>query len=786
MGYPAAHGHAVLTGALVVCLALVLWPAAAGAGPTEYPDVGPSESCARAVAELSRSGCIDGRTDGSFAPNAPITRRQLAKVLVLSLGLAVSEQDVCPFSDVDVGGPDTLYPDNYVAVLAATGIVRGDREGRFSPGSAVLRGQAGAMLARAAQVVSPHLPPGTLPEPPGWSADPWLPVTRGEAAQAVYELLLLVETPPPPIGDTEIAGVVRVAGEDDTEETEKPAGQRVAGATVRIQATGTSTVTDRAGRFALTGLTPGTPVAVTAWAPGYYIGGGDPVAPGTGNLTIRLRPLTTSDDPAYSWLSAYGLSEDQPTCQRCHARATADTSPLPFDEWILDAHASSARNERFLTMYAGTDVHGNAGPLTRYVWDRDYGQRQLPPDLNQPYFGPGYKLDFPNTRGNCACCHAPVAAVDDPYGVDPTTLTGVAAEGIGCDFCHKIADVLLDPATSILSEGAPGVLSFELRRPSTGAQFFAGPFDDVAPGDDTYSSLQRQSAYCAPCHSARFWGTQIYDSYGEWLASPYSNPETGKTCQDCHMPARGATSFARADKGGKEREPATVRSHLMPGAADEALLRAAVSLTATARLDGDHIVVEVTVTNDRTGHHVPSDSPLRQVILLVQATDAGGAPLDPVGGPTLPDWTGVPDLEPPDGSAIGDPAWGHYAGLPGRAFAKVLKEPWTGVTPSGAYWNPTVVVSDTRIPALASDTSTYTFTAPARGASSPDDVGPADGAGLDEGAGARVEVRLLYRRAFIELMEQKGWAVPDIEMARVLLDVVQRVPDGTGQEGETW
>ena len=40
---------------------------------------------------------------------------------------------------------------------------------------------------------------------------------------------------------------------------------------------------------------------------------------------------------------------------------------------------------------------------------------------------------------------------------------------------------------------------------------------------------------CAPCHFGQFWGTQIYNSFGEWLDSSYSDPETGRTCQDCHM-----------------------------------------------------------------------------------------------------------------------------------------------------------------------------------------------------------------------------------------------------------
>jgi len=39
-------------------------------------------------------------------------------------------------------------------------------------------------------------------------------------------------------------------------------------------------------------------------------------------------------------------------------------------------------------------------------------------------------------------------------------------------------------------------------------------------------------------------------------------------------------------------------------------------------------------------------------------------------------------------------AEGYYAGLPGTAYAKILQEIRTEVTPTGAYWNPTRVLSD--------------------------------------------------------------------------------------------
>ena len=75
-------------------------------------------------------------------------------------------------------------------------------------------------------------------------------------------------------------------------------------------------------------------------------------------------------------------------------------------------------------MYTGTDVNGNQSPPTRKGVSRDYGDFPLRRILSQPYYGPGYQLDFPETAGNCAACHIPAAAVNTPYGTDPTQVSG--------------------------------------------------------------------------------------------------------------------------------------------------------------------------------------------------------------------------------------------------------------------------------------------------------------------------------------------------------------------------
>ena len=526
------------------------------------------------------------------------------------------------------------------------------------------------------------------------------------------------------------------------------AGEPLPGAVVRVRASDLHTLSDEQGRFIL----PQAEAAfVTAWVEGYYIHGVE--ANPREATEIHLEAHTTEDNPDYEWLpSTYqpGEGEDQ-GCAECHSNENTNLDfTLPVDEWLQDAHAQSALNHRFLTMYTGQDVDGNQSPQTRYGYSRDYGSFPLRPDLDEPYYGPGYKLDFPDTAGNCAACHTPLTAVDAAYDVDPTALSGISLEGISCDFCHKVWDVRLDPASGLPGANMPGVLSFEFRRPPEDHQLFIGPLDDVAPGEDTYSALQTQSQFCAPCHFGVFWDTVIYNSFGEWLESPYSDPEraktaglsSSKTCQDCHMPPLGNTHFVLPEAGGLERDPSTIFSHKMPGAADNELLQNALTMKVNAHQAEDKVVVEVELINDKTGHHIPTDSPLRHLILLVQARDEGGSLLEQVDGQTVPEWGGV-----------GDYAEGYYAGAPGTAYAKVLMELWTEVSPTGAYWNPTRIVSDNRIPAMESDITNYIFKT------------------SKVSETFEVSVRLLFRRAYIELMDQKGWDDPDILMEEEVVEL---------------
>ena len=518
-------------------------------------------------------------------------------------------------------------------------------------------------------------------------------------------------------------------------------GDPMENATVRLQTTTLSTKTNDQGQFVLCGIQKEGTFRITAYSQGYFNKEADTTA-GASDITITLVEHAKIDNTDYQFLTAgliSGGDGENTGCAKCHSANSEESSlgiSLPYDQWLLDAHAQSAINPRFLSMYNGTDLSGNQSPLTTYVNQKDYGLIPVRPIIDKEYYGPGFKLDFPGSTGNCATCHQPAASLNSPYETDPNLITGVGLEGVTCDFCHKVTNVLLDGSTGLPAANMPGVLSMEFLRPSGEHQLFLGPYDDVAPGEDTYSALQNTSQYCAACHSASFWGVQIYNSYGEWSESQYSNQasEQYKTCQSCHMPTLDFDHFARIENGGLLRDPGTIYSHRMLGATDVSLLENTAELNVTTTRDGNLVTVVVSVYNANAGHDMPTDSPLRQILLSVKATDLNSNVIPLISGPTLPDWTG------------------DYAETPGIYFAKILEELWTDVSPTASYWMQTRLIEDTRLPALETRTTEFVFEVP-------------------ENSVITIDTSLIYRRAFYDIMQQKGWNSPDILMEQQIIEI---------------
>ncbi len=143
-------------------------PTASAAGPT-FSDVPGLHPYYDAIEGMAAAHVISGFDNGTFGPDSTVTRQQFAKMIVLSLGLTATEQDICTFPDVTKGGPDTLYPDNYIAVAAGKGITTGYTSGNFGPLDKITRAQISTMMVRASQ----NLDPGKLVTAPAWYVSDW-------------------------------------------------------------------------------------------------------------------------------------------------------------------------------------------------------------------------------------------------------------------------------------------------------------------------------------------------------------------------------------------------------------------------------------------------------------------------------------------------------------------------------------------------------------------------------------------------------------------------------------
>jgi hypothetical protein len=510
---------------------------------------------------------------------------------------------------------------------------------------------------------------------------------------------------------------------------------------------------------------------IVASAPGFTIER-EACKTSLGSYTIILFPVPEGENANYAWTAA-GLGSTG--CTLCHADKRG--------EWEHDGHSTVFSDGYFGTMYTGTNVGKMPGiktPLKRNSTGQKLREQSASP------YGPGYLLDHENEQGNCAYCHAPTTVQGTSHLFDLSSLiagytmpTGdVRTEGITCDVCHKVTGVRLDENQLPFSD-QPGVLSLSTAAPDSDQQIILGPMSSVTPPLGTSMSCSRifnESKLCAACHYGKFSDTLIYNSYGEWLNSKYSRPSVNpdgkgdrenpeyRTCQECHMLPEGAVNnipIARRRACSGEGDLFRNFDHNMMKYGDTGqynsfpnvplLIEDAARLNVRNEYDAstNSLRILTTVENVKAGHKFPTDSPLRHLILVVEARDELGNLLPQINGDKIPLWGGV-------GDDVED-----YAGMPGEIYANLLADRDTNVSPTAAYWNPVKEVffnnvngasSDTRLNPNQPDDRTFVFAVPSSGFVS-------------------IHVKLIYRYAFIELASLKGWTRQDVVVTRADCEV---------------
>jgi glucose/arabinose dehydrogenase len=107
-----------------------------------FSDVPPGSTFYEYVERIASRGVVGGYGDGTFGPGNPATRGQIAKVISNAAGFSDAPASQ---SFSDVGSGDPFYP--YVERLASRGIIGGYSDGTFGPGNPATRGQVAKMVA---------------------------------------------------------------------------------------------------------------------------------------------------------------------------------------------------------------------------------------------------------------------------------------------------------------------------------------------------------------------------------------------------------------------------------------------------------------------------------------------------------------------------------------------------------------------------------------------------------------------------------------------------------------
>lgn len=128
--------------ALMLSMAMVF---TIGTSVMAYSDVEEGTYVSEAVTVLSNLDILNGYEDGTFKPEATITRAEMAKIVCEALGYYGMGSDKTPFDDVE----PKHWAAGYINTAASLGIINGYGDGKFGPEDTVTYEQAVKMVVCA-------------------------------------------------------------------------------------------------------------------------------------------------------------------------------------------------------------------------------------------------------------------------------------------------------------------------------------------------------------------------------------------------------------------------------------------------------------------------------------------------------------------------------------------------------------------------------------------------------------------------------------------------------------
>lgn len=118
---------------------------------TGFDDVQSESWYADSVRTAASAGLINGYADGSFRPDTPVSREELAVMVERALRFAGTAEDTAAGSasaSLSDAQAISIWAAPAVNTLSGLGIMKGDGKGRFAPAASVTRAEAAAVLSR--------------------------------------------------------------------------------------------------------------------------------------------------------------------------------------------------------------------------------------------------------------------------------------------------------------------------------------------------------------------------------------------------------------------------------------------------------------------------------------------------------------------------------------------------------------------------------------------------------------------------------------------------------------
>ncbi len=222
--------------------------------------------------------------------------------------------------------------------------------------------------------------------------------------------------------------------------------------------------------------------------------------------------------------------------------------------------------------------------------------------FTEPFFRMTFEeisKENPENAKKCITCHSPTTLLPEAGGEK------LANEGVTCDFCHTVKEV--DTSSE---------LPHFVNTPGTRR----GPVEDADTSfhRTAFSSLHLDSKFCGSCHDyVNPHGIKVLSTYSEWKESFYRGEEI--QCQYCHLPE------LYRDLQYQEHEVSTrPPDHTMKGGHFPSQLRDSLKGKGEIAFTGNKAIVTLYLTNDKSGHMIPTGIPTHRVVISVVIFDERG------------------------------------------------------------------------------------------------------------------------------------------------------------------